>query len=174
MKKTLPPLFPLDAWRMIAEIGWGVDVNLKAVQRSAFAMHGEFQMSRIEEFVRKRVNDLYKAVEKYEKEHESLHIGSDDGFSDVCHHVVGLGQTAFDAAYDNPRLLESRYNQGDYQESFAYCFQKPEPVKSDADKNRDFLLLIGQVHDLENLALVLHAKTAEVVRLARIVQNDRA
>jgi hypothetical protein len=118
-----------QAWKDIQVMGWAtVSEDYEAIARKWYAELGTAGMKQLEKFVGNRVAELYAAVEKYEKTHKALDIGSDDGMSDVLHHVVGLGEAEFNACLKDPTLIEKRYINAEYKESFAYCFQQPEPL----------------------------------------------
>jgi hypothetical protein len=80
-----------------------------------------------------------------------LDIDSDDGLSDLLYHTVGLGKIFFNLQMSNPKYLEEDYKKHIYTESFAYCFQKPEPVKPLQTRQQ----IIDDLHSKLGTALVL-------------------
>jgi len=134
MKKQLTDK---QAWSLIEQMGWGrTSQNYDALAREWYAKLGKDGMNVLRNFVGSRVSDLYHAVEKYEATGKDIDIGSDDGMSDLLHHVVGLGESYFKSYMDNPKLLARRYREGEYKESFAYCFLEPEPPRTKAQKDQ--------------------------------------
>ena len=142
------------AWALIAEIGWGSrTTDYNHIAETYFKLLGEKKMTQLASFVGARVSDLGKAVEKFEEDNRfdnvSLEVGSDDGFSDLRYHVVGLGKFAFEQAMEDPKLLQVRSRSGQYTESFAYCFSQPDPPRTEENKLRSRELLVKNVAALE-------------------------
>jgi hypothetical protein len=151
MKNKLLP--PATAWPLITEMGWGSCWNTKPnsteIARTWFKKLGELNMKLLEAFVNARANDLYQAVEEYEATHGSLEVGSDDSFSDLRYHIVGLGQVQFERHLANPMLIAERYAKGEYEESFAYCFQEPDPLPTVADLEAREKAILNSILEME-------------------------
>lgn len=170
-----------QAWALIEQMGWGRSSrNCAALAREWYAKLGKTGMQALENFVGSRVSDLYHAVEKYEATGKSLEIGSDDGMSDLTHHVVGLGQTEFEKNLANPKLLARRYDKNDYKESFAYCFLEPEPPRTKEQKEETQEALLQAVGELGRKIDGLCNSLAEVqgllsrtMMLASIMKEDK-
>ena len=170
-----------QAWALIDQMGWGrSSKNYAALAREWYAKLGKTGMDGLQNFVGARVSDLYHAVEKYEATGKSLEIGSDDGMSDLTHHVVGLGQAEFDACIANPKLLARRYDKGDYEESFAYCFLEPEKPRTQEQKEQTQEALLQAVTELDkaiskidNELASLRGLLTRTVTLARIMKEDK-
>lgn len=182
MKEKLPALAPEVAWGIIGRMGWNNSKknDYAAIAQKFFQELGAIGMKRLERFVFARASDLYSAVEKYEQEHGDLEVGSDDGFSDLRYHVVGMGKVAFEMAMEDPKLLQTRYRAGLYQESFAYCFLEPDPPRTQEDKDRDFEKLVAAIKvarkDLDkahNIIQALWAELNSIAVLADTVKKDR-
>jgi hypothetical protein len=60
---------------------------------------------------------------------------SDDGFSDLLAHIVGLGKEEYCAVLENPKLAFDRANKHDYEESFAYCIPYEEDYRNREKEN---------------------------------------
>lgn len=169
------------AWALIAEMGWGGrTVDYKHLAETYFKLLGKKTMAQLEKFVGARVGDLHLAVKNYEKNHASLEVGSDDGFSDLRYHVVGMGKDELDACIADPRKLAIRYRMGEYEESFAYVFQEPDPPRTAAQKEKAINDLIAESEGLDTLLRELDAKVSalrmkadRITRLAATVKNDR-
>ena len=148
MKKQLTDK---QAWSLIEQMGWGrTSQNYDALAREWYAKLGKDGMNVLRNFVGSRVSDLYHAVEKYEATGKDIDIGSDDGMSDLLHHVVGLGESYFKSYMDNPKLLARRYREGEYKESFAYCFLEPEPPRTKEQKEMAEIALRGVVKTVQD------------------------
>ncbi len=162
-------------------MGWGrSSVNSEALAREWYTKIGIAGMKQLEKFVGARVAELYAAIEKHEQTHESLDIGSDDGMSDVVHHVVGLGEEEFNACLKDPTLIEKRYLNNEYKESFAYCFHKPEPPRTKFQKEVTQQELLQAVADLEKKIQEFDFQLAEIqglvdraVLLAGRIKEDK-
>lgn len=159
-----------DFWAIIEEMGWGrKTTDSTALSEEWFEKLGKEEMDKVSNFVDARVGELQRAVHKYESEHGDLEVGSDDGFSDVTHHIVGMGKEEFDRCVANPKLVEKRYNakygtpEG-YRESFAYVFLEPEPKRTEADKKAEFVNLIRRTEEVEK----------EIERLTEVLNGMRS
>lgn len=116
-------------WAEIAKLGWGHWSNdFHRVGKLLWRLYTPETIVALRMFVGVRVSELYKRVAQWEIENDRrLKIGSDDGFSDVLHHVVGMGKSEFRESFADPTRLERRYNSKygspeGYKESFLYCF----------------------------------------------------
>lgn len=154
------------AWAMIAEMGWGMKADYKAIAKECFAKWGKTRMERLHTFAHSRVDELGKAVENYDDNSDRLPlcVGSDDSFSDLRFHVVGLGKEKFDYYMANIQQLERRYNASTYTESFDYCFMEPEPARTPVDKAKILATLLGKIRLCDEEMNVLAVKL-EAVRL---------
>ena len=115
-------------WKQVEELGWEKNnYNYNKIEENILQTMTEENFKKLKLFVGQQVTSLYGIVKEYEKTHPVLRIGSDDGFSDVCYHIVGLGEKEYNRCVKNPLLIEERYNSkygnvSGYKESFAYCF----------------------------------------------------
>lgn len=55
---------------------------------------------------------------------------SDDGFSDLRAHIIGLGKVEYERVLYDPDLAQQRANKNAYTESFSYCL----PYETDYPK----------------------------------------
>ena len=167
-------------WAVIAQMGWSKKANSSAMAKEWWGKLRKSEMEALSSFVSARVCDLYFAVANYENTHSTqLEVGSDDGFSDLWYHVVGLGQAEFDAAMKNPLLLQERYRKGDYKESFAYVFQKPDQPRTNEEKQKALLDLLNQVEvinkemaQIRNQIDILSERVNGLARCANQVKED--
>jgi hypothetical protein len=163
------------AWTLIEQMGWSKRADYKKIAATFFKKLGKRGMEQLSDFVGARVGFLGGAVSMYEADPaeggsggRSLEVGSDDGFSDLRYHIVGLGQAEYDKCLGNPEEIEKRYKRGDYKESFAYCFMQPDPPRTEAMKQRSRELLVKHVAQLEtSLREVEHQ-----LNTARSMLND--
>jgi len=149
MKKALTAN---KAWSLIAEMGWGGRTeNYKHLAETYFKFLGKKGMQELYDFVTARVKELGEAVAMYDQLNvlTSLEVGSDDGFSDLRYHIVGLGKDEFDACMKDPRKMQIRYRKEEYKESFAYVFLEPDPPRTAAEKKSSRELLAKNVKALE-------------------------
>lgn len=115
-------------WETIATLGWGTwTTDYTKIHKLMKKTLTDSTIHNLNLFVSARVNEIYKRVEEWEDRNRTLNVGSDDTFSDIRYHVVGLGKEEFDRVMADPTLLEKRhdapYNSPDgYVESFCYCF----------------------------------------------------
>lgn len=120
----------VPGWEVISELGWGTKTtDYEKVQAYLFSTYNRRTVANLRSFVSVKQDELIMAVEKWEEKNRELKIGSDDGFSDVTAHVVGMGQAEFEKVKANPILLEERYHKpynspDGYRESFLYCFHE--------------------------------------------------
>lgn len=139
------------AWGLIEQMGWNKTADPKKIAKFWFDQLGKGDMEALSDFVSARVNELGQAVTKWELETgKSIEIGSDDGYSDVRYHIVGMGKGVFDDNIRNPELVGSRYRANQYQESFAYVFLEPEPPRTQADRQKTLKDLHESLEILEN------------------------
>lgn len=140
-----------QAWALIDQMGWGrSSQNYAALAREWYAKLGKAGMKALEQFVGARVADLYHVVKKYEATGKDIEIGSDDGMSDLFFHIVGLGEVVFKSNMNYPSLLTDRYAEGDYTESFAYCFMEPEKPRTAKQKEMAEIALRGAVKTFQD------------------------
>jgi hypothetical protein len=124
-------------WNLIKELGWGTwTTNYNMIGEYMYKTLDEDTIISLRQFVNQQVARLYTLVELFEKEHGPMQLGSDDGMSDLLHHVVGLGEEEFLKVLSYPRLLEKRAkapygSPNGHKESFIYCFHVPEDMKKE-------------------------------------------
>ena len=109
-------------WDMVLELDWprsaSQDKRIKTML--CFTQKHRSALSDFTKFVRNKARELRDVINSYEeKTGKSCNVG-DDGFSDLCYHIVGLGKTQFKAVIARPQLALKRAQQGNFEESFAY------------------------------------------------------
>lgn len=167
--------------------GGGRTVDYKHLAETYFKLLGKKKMRDLEQFVSARASDLYGAVKRYEADPaeggcggRDLEVGSDDGFSDLRYHIVGMGKDEFDACMGDPEKMEIRSRKGEYTESFHYVFQEPEPPRTKAQKDKAVADLLTAAEDFENLVQEIDGKLSNLRMkamrlnlLVNTVKNDR-
>jgi hypothetical protein len=174
---------PKQLWALIADIGWPFQ-DIEAATRAFIKKHGVDVWKELDKFVDARIGELQRAIKEYESEHGQLDIGSDDGFSDVCHHVVGLGVKEFNRCMENPKLVEARYNApynspDGYKESFGYFFLDPMPERTPEDTKNDLKKMIQQadsvhkeIYRLSEVFNKLQMEISQLLNVMGVVKKD--
>lgn len=170
-------------WTLIADIGWPVK-DIEAATRTFIKTYGIHRWKELDTFVDARVGELQRQIKIHESEHGPLDIGSDDGFSDVCHHVVGMGEKEFNRCMENPMLVEKRYNEPyntpeGYKESFSYFFLDPMPERTPEDTKNDLKKMIEQaagvqkeIYRLSEVFNKLQMEISQLLNVMGLVKKD--
>lgn len=109
-------------WEAVAEIGWGTKTtDYKVVEKAILKNWDNEFIHSFDALMSEFRWELARKVEEFEDRNEVSCGCGDDGFSDLTHHVVGLGQEAYEAAMKDPMLVVKRGQKYDYVESFSYC-----------------------------------------------------
>lgn len=167
-------------WNLIEQIGWGTKTtDYREVSRQLHNTLGKTKVSALRAFTWQKVHELGLAVESYEKRtHTKLVLQSDDTFSDVRYHIVGLGRKAWKTAMRYPYHLENFVLKSLYVESFAYCFHEPEPVRTEANKAKSVQDLANgmrqldeQINTLQNAVDTVREKWSSLYRLGQLIEE---
>ena len=166
-------------WPLIAVLDWKNNCkDFEAIARRCINLVGADGWKKLDMFVTARVKELQRAIEKHEEVHGNLRIGSDDGFSDVCYHVVGLGEEEFNRCMKDVTLVEKRYHApygspDGYKESFAYVFLEPSKIRTEQDTKETLVNMVKQaeeiVKELNSLAHQLHSAQQKIMELRNAV-----
>lgn len=120
------------AWKIVDEIGWSKNHDYKSAKKMLLHKYKQEEMDQFAKWVSKKYNDLYQAVDAWEKkDDDSLRLG-DDSTSDCLHHAIGISKKYYEDALKKPEILKKL----NFHESFAYCIPY----------NRDYELLSPQKH----------------------------
>lgn len=131
-------------WRLVAEVKWPelsgeadktkkrIDCDLGkrwlilAMQLSADSLLHTLAL--FNKALEKKLDTLYAVIAKAEKQHPEvrLNYGGDDSFSDMVHHVIGMGEDYYNKVLANPELLRDVR----YHESFSYCIPSKEDIQA--------------------------------------------
>jgi len=115
-------------WDCVAEIGWPVKSTTLTKADILRAWTPEFGTS-FRKLMEAKVSEVYNIVEREERRldenmtrsttRDSYYL-SDDGLSDFCNHIVGMGWAVFNDETRHPEKLFKRAAARDYEESFSY------------------------------------------------------
>jgi hypothetical protein len=114
-----------DFWKAVSDMGWTrngfgykkIGIDLKARIDAAYEPQQAIEIKMgLNAAFRGKVNALYERLD------DVVDCLGDDSFSDLVAHIVGLGEAEYAAVMADPSLGQNRAVEGDYQESFAYCF----------------------------------------------------
>ena len=124
-------------WACVAEIQWPVENNDLVKAEILRAWTPEFGTA-FRKILTEKENAVYKAVEDGEKhldqETRGSYYLSDDGLSDFCAHVVGMGWAVFSGETRDPAKLFKRAADHDYKENFSYVVPyEPSTTRSFED-----------------------------------------
>lgn len=127
-------------WKLVEELDWANTCRLDSKSRDAFAQEVFKKMNMtsddiimaknyakaLREILQDKIEEysLLKYGDKYAFPNNSgvISVG-DDGFWDLCAHIVGLGKDVYEQACKNPEAILS---QPDYVENFEYLFNTYE------------------------------------------------
>lgn len=169
-----------QCWKLIEGIGWGTKTtDYRAVARQLYSTMSKSEVAELNTFVKKKVEQLGMEVARFEGDSgETLTLGSDDTFSDVRYHIVGLGEGSWKCAMLYPYYMEDYVVKGLYKESFAYCFHEPEPVRTEANKAKSVQDLANgmrqldeQINALQNAVDTVREKWSSLYRLGQLIEE---
>lgn len=119
--KKLIPLFDKpeeNFWKIIKTIGWGtVHTDYKAVRKILHNVDTK-KVRTFNVLCQYKVSAANKALSKADPENLMWELG-EDGTQDALAHVLGLGETAYNAFLKNP--LKFKIIADVEAESFMYC-----------------------------------------------------
>jgi len=124
--------------------------------------------------LRAHLRDAYKAADAAASKID-IDCGSDDGWSDLIYHVVGLGKEFFDKAIENPLLIKKLYDTDAYVESFSYAIPYADDVcylSNEYYQHRGtrYLSQLWQVYESPNWS---KAVKEEVYKLIQLLEGQR-
>jgi len=122
-----------EFWMIVEESGWGRTSTDPTEIKNAIRVRLNFDVDRIEAFhgiYRDKLGDVYQALDTI----GGLGLG-DDGFGDLCAHIVGLGKAEYDAVIADP-LKGAARARAPYgtPEGFTESFSYAVPSKFDMDE----------------------------------------
>ena len=118
-------------WAIVEGLGWGRrTTDYDAIQKDLMNRLSPQQAKKMRGIFDKKKGELSRAISQWERSNDDLPV-SDDGYSDLLAHIVGMGRKEFEKTLRNPELAYERAKKYDYKESFAYAL----PYESDYRKN---------------------------------------
>ncbi len=114
-----------DFWKAVSDMGWTrnghdykrIGLDLKARIDAAYEPQQAIEVKiSLEAAFRSKVNALHERLD------DVVDCLGGDSLNDLIVHIVGLGEAEYAAVMADPSLGQNRALEGDYQESFAYCF----------------------------------------------------
>lgn len=111
-------------WAEVARIGWqdeNPDDFCHDTEKALLLRWDDEFIKGAREWFQLFTGRLSGAIDIYEKEHEVSCECSDDGFSDLTAHIVGLGRKEYEACMKDPMRAIKRGQEYRYEENFGYC-----------------------------------------------------
>ena len=128
-------------WEIVEELEWGETYDHKAISKKIFRKLGPKKTRQFAKMAEQFNNNVRVVGDKlYEKLMSETGEGlgvSDDGFSDLCWHVVGLGREKYEEAMSDPFVLAQMGRKGQYMESFGYAIPSEDLEDFDINQYRD-------------------------------------
>lgn len=148
------------AWELVDEIGWGTKTtDYKKIKEKLMSEYGMEEMDGFNEWLESKCNRLAKAIREYVEEYSDsgnweepdLPYGGDDSFSDMVHHVVGLGKNYYEKVIkeikENPKSPTSTLSKLKVVESFSYAIPSSYDYKRKMPSGDRIRLEIGNLED---------------------------
>lgn len=123
-------------WNLVEQIGWGTDTT-EYYSAMCGLLHclSDEQAREVNDIFSFLKNLLYRTLDDHEKELLSSGMAgyecSDDSFSDLICHIIGLGKNEFEKCMKNPISAIERARSRNFKESFSYCFPYTRQDHSD-------------------------------------------
>jgi len=128
-----------EFWKLVSKIGWGTKTtDYKAIKSAILnKYHFKKELEGIRDTFAKLKAALYQQLNNWEAEGEELgenrNFGTgDDGFDDLCSHIIGLGWKEYNSVLKDPKKAWDRAQKRDYVESFSYAL----PYGDEHDKHK--------------------------------------
>jgi hypothetical protein len=137
-------------WEVVSDLGWDRVGDYKGIKRKLMERFTWEQIEALAAIDTAVYRRLYKAVTDWEEKTRQSCGCSDDGFSDLLNHIVGLGREEWQACLDDPSKAKARADRGDYTESFSYCWPRHEDYKQLTLKGF-WVWIEAQLHELKQL-----------------------
>jgi hypothetical protein len=159
-------------WDAVAELDWATackdDRGCDRLETYILDNWGDDFTRWFDGQVSERVMALGQRLTAWEADYgESIPCG-DDGFSDLRHHIVGLGKEVYEATMENPKLALERADSHDYVESFSYCIPHLPSKKKAAMSLDEAKAKVRENHSRWNDEEPLHEAEVEMQALGMI------
>jgi len=107
---------PINLWDFVRKARWTDDHDYKRIEKLLLSMPKNTALA-IHRDYKDKLDKLTKAI-------DNVQGVSDDGFSDLTNHIMGMGRKAYERAMgkDGVKFAQQLVNQNKYQENFGYSF----------------------------------------------------
>ena len=110
-----------EFWKIVEDINWAdKKKDQEHTQEKLALLWGPEKSEAVHLAFNTYKSRLCRAIELWEREHGETCDVSDDGFSDLMSHIIGLGEAEFNKVLKNPEFAKARASRSDYRESFGY------------------------------------------------------
>ena len=159
------PMENAEFWGIIDLALWAPDFNTDVSKRELkLRLPALAHLKQFRDKFTKLYNSLYNTVIKHEQATETSCGVGDDGFSDLLHHIIGLGKEEYEKAMKKPSLVIERTQRDDYTESFAYAIPYDDDYKdpTNLDRTQSHIDRLGKTveeeveRELSKITLALH------------------
>jgi hypothetical protein len=116
-------------WDLVESADWKSDYNYQRIKMSLIRQLTPNAIDQFQSFYQKVKNKLARVVDKYCEENDKSAGLSDDSFSDLIAHIVGLGRTEYNQALSQPEKVVEKGRKGDFKESFSYAIPYKDDLK---------------------------------------------
>ena len=116
-------------WSLVEAANWKSDHNYDRIKIGLIRQLTPSAIDQFQDLFQKFNNKLAKAVDNYCDQNNKTTGCSDDPYSDLIAHVVGLGKEEYEQSLKNPELVVARAKKGDYKESFSYSIPSKEDLQ---------------------------------------------
>ena len=102
-------------WDFVREANWKSDYDYKRIGT---------MLEHVGKTTALELQKIYdeKSSELYEWLWDPIHGVSDDGFSDLVSHTIGLGKEFYDAVIKDPSVAQKLVDNHQYEEGFQYIW----------------------------------------------------
>ena len=155
-------------WELVSQVNWASDHNytrIKVELMKNLTPEAQEEYSNLFTKIRGR---LGSKIDKYCEDNETSTHCSDDSFSDLLSHIVGLGKAEFDKVMADPELGVQRGQKGKYRESFSFSV----PYQSDREYTSKDKYTSKAKEFLETEAIAEFLSLPEAKQNALSVLND--
>jgi hypothetical protein len=122
-------------WEAVADLDWATHSKqprgYNYLKRQVLAYWDREFICGFQDLMHIKLGELSAAIERWENANDKQLPCGDDGFSDLKHHILGLGREVFEAEKADPALAAARASKYDYVESFGYAI----PYRSELPKD---------------------------------------
>lgn len=121
-------------WAIIEGMNWAGRCNESRIYDTMkiefMRRYREETAKNVQDFVTARYSELYKEYNKFSETGSTAgHFGGDDSFSDMMHHVIGMGEKTFKSVMKDMNKL----NKIKFVESFSYALPYSDDYKHTND-----------------------------------------